>query len=61
MTKLEVELSFDVRSNGSITNLRINKSMGEAYDEAAKRLIMQGPQLKVKKGKRSSASVKVKF
>ena len=57
----EVELSFDVRSNGSITNLRINKSMGEAYDEAAKRLIMQGPQWKVKKGKRSSASVKVQF
>ncbi|MEP7255994.1 MAG: carboxypeptidase-like regulatory domain-containing protein [Ferruginibacter sp.] len=57
----EVELSFDVKANGSITNLRVNKSMGEAYDEAAKRLIMQGPQWKVKKGKRSSASVKVKF
>ena len=57
----EVELTFDVKANGSITNLRINKSMGEAYDEAAKRLIMQGPQWKVKKGKRSSASVKVKF
>ncbi len=57
----EIELTFDVKANGTITNLRINKSMGEAYDEAAKRLIMQGPQWKVKKGKRSSASVKVKF
>lgn len=57
----EVELSFDVKANGTISNLRVNKSMGEAYDEAAKRLIMQGPQWKVKKGKKSSASVKVKF
>lgn len=57
----EVELSFDVKANGTISNLRVNKSMGEAYDEAAKRLIMEGPQWKVKKGKRSSASVKVKF
>lgn len=57
----EVELSFDVKANGTISNLRVNKSMGEAYDEAAKRLIMEGPQWRVKKGKRSSASVKVKF
>lgn len=57
----EVELSFDVKENGTISNVRVNKSLGPAYDEAAKRLIMQGPQWKVKKGKKSSASVKVKF
>jgi outer membrane biosynthesis protein TonB len=57
----EVELSFDIKANGTISNLRVNKSMGEVYDEAAKRLIMQGPQWKVKKGKKSSASIKVKF
>lgn len=57
----EVELSFDVRSNGTITNLRVNKSLGTEYDEAAKRLIMEGPQWKVKKGKKTSASVKVQF
>ncbi len=57
----EVELSFDVRSNGTITNLRVNKSLGTEYDEAAKRLIMEGPQWKVKKGKKKSASVKVQF
>lgn len=57
----EVELSFDVKSNGTISNIRVNKSLGAEYDEAAKRLIMEGPQWKVKKGKNTSASVKVKF
>ena len=57
----EVELSFDVKSNGTISNIRVNKSLGAAYDEAAKRLILEGPQWKVKKGKKSSASVKVQF
>lgn len=57
----EVELSFDVKENGTISNVRVNKSLGPAYDEAAKRLIMQGPQWKVKKGRKTSASVKVKF
>ncbi len=57
----EVELSFDVKKNGTITNIKVNKSMGAEYDEAAKRLIMEGPQWKVKKGKKTSASVKVQF
>lgn len=57
----EVELTFDVKANGAISNIRINKSMGEAYDEAAKRLIQQGPQWKVKKGRKSTASVKLQF
>jgi hypothetical protein len=57
----EVEIVFDVKSNGTVSNIRINKSLGPAYDEAAKRLIEQGPQWKVKKGKKTSASVKVKF
>lgn len=57
----EVELSFDVKANGTITNVKVNKSLGAEYDEAAKRLIMEGPQWKVKKGKKTSASVKVQF
>lgn len=57
----EVELSFDVKANGTITNLKVNKSMGAEYDEAAKRLILEGPQWKVKKGKKKSASVKLQF
>lgn len=57
----EVELSFDVKSNGTISNIRIDKSLGSAYDEAARRLIEQGPQWKVIKGRRSKVSVKVTF
>jgi hypothetical protein len=57
----EVEISFDVKSNGTISNIRVNKSLGAEYDEAAKRLILEGPQWKVKKGKKTSASVKVQF
>ncbi len=57
----EVEISFDVKPNGTVSNIRVNKSLGIEYDEAAKRLIMEGPQWKVKKGKKTSASVKVQF
>lgn len=57
----EVEISFDVRSNGTISNIRVNKSLGAEYDEAAKRLILEGPQWKVKKGRKTSAKVKVQF
>lgn len=56
-----VELSFDVKPNGTISNVRVNKSLGAAYDEAAKRLILEGPQWKVKKGKKTSANIKVQF
>ncbi|MEO6252073.1 MAG: TonB family protein [Ferruginibacter sp.] len=57
----EVELTFDVKANGTISNIRVNKSLGTEYDEAAKRLILEGPQWKVKKGRKTSASVKVQF
>ncbi len=63
----EVELTFDVKPNGTISNLKIRKSLGAEYDEAAKRLILEGPQWKVKKGKSAkkgvitSAKVKLQF
>jgi TonB family protein len=57
----EVELSFDVKSNGTISNIRVNKSLGAEYDEAAKRLLLEGPQWKVKNGRKTSTSIKVKF
>lgn len=57
----EVELSFDVKANGTISNIRVNKSLGAEYDEAARRLIQEGPQWKVKKGRKTSASIKVQF
>jgi TonB family protein len=57
----EVEITFDVKSNGTISNIRVNKSLGAEYDEAAKRLIQEGPQWKVKKGRKTSAKIKVQF
>ena len=57
----EVELSFDVKSNGTISNIRVNKSLGAEYDEAAKRLILEGPQWKIKKGRKTTASIKLQF
>jgi TonB family protein len=57
----EVELTFDVKANGTISNIRVNKSLGTEYDEAAKRLLQEGPQWKVKKGRKTSASIKVQF
>lgn len=57
----EVEITFDVKSNGTVSNIRVNKSLGAEYDEAAKRLIQEGPQWKVKKGRKTSASIKLKF
>ncbi len=32
----EVELSFDVKAGGAISNIRVNKSLGAAYDDAAR-------------------------
>jgi TonB family protein len=57
----EVELTFEVKANGTISNIRVNKSLGAEYDEAAMRLIQEGPQWKVKKGRKTSASIKVQF
>ncbi len=57
----QVELSFEVKSNGTITNIRIDKSLCNDCDEVAKRLIEQGPQWKVKKGKKGKGKVTVQF
>jgi len=57
----EMEISFDVKSNGAISNVKIGESGCTSCAEAAKRLIEQGPQWKIKKGKKASAKIKVKF
>ena len=57
----QVELSFDVRANGTITNIKVDKSLCDNCDELAKRLIEQGPQWKVKKGKKGKGKVTVQF
>ncbi len=57
----EVEVSFDVQSNGMTKNVNIIKSLCPACDEEALRIIKAGPQWKVKKGKKEKGKVKVKF
>ena len=57
----EVEVSFDVNNSGAITNIRIDKSLCNDCDEAAKKLIEQGPRWKLKDGKKGKAKVKVQF
>lgn len=57
----QVELSFDVKPNGAITNIRVDKSLCGDCDEAARRLIEQGPQWKTKKGKKGKGKVTVLF
>ncbi len=58
----EVEISFKVNPNGAITNIKIYQSgCGIDCAELAKRLIEQGPQWVVKKGRKATARVKVQF
>ncbi len=56
-----VELSFDVKRNGTITNVRVDKSLCGDCDEIAKRIVEQGPQWKLKKGRKAKAKVIVSF
>ncbi|MEI7472663.1 MAG: carboxypeptidase-like regulatory domain-containing protein [Chitinophagaceae bacterium] len=57
----QVELSFDVSSSGAISNIKIDKSLCGDCDEAAKKLIEQGPRWKIKDGKKSKAKLKLQF
>lgn len=57
----EVEISFEVQSNGALANIKIDKSLCEECDEAALRAVKEGPRWKIKKGKKAIGKVKVKF
>ena len=57
----EVELSFEVKKNGSISNIKVDKSLCEDCDEATKHLLEQGPQWKVKSGKKGRVRLRVQF
>jgi hypothetical protein len=57
----QVEISFDVKANGTIANIKVDKPLCDDCDEVAKRLIEQGPQWKVKKGKKGKGKVTVQF
>ncbi len=57
----EIGISFDVKPNGTISNIKVDQSHCKDCEESTKRLIEQGPQWKIKKGKKASAKVKVQF
>jgi TonB family protein len=57
----EVEVSFDVQKDGKISNVNIDKSLCGNCDQEAARAIKEGPQWKVKKGKKEKARVKISF
>jgi hypothetical protein len=57
----QVELSFEVKGNGAITNVKVDKSLCNNCDEAAKRLLQSGPQWKIKKGKKGKGKIAVQF
>ncbi|MEO6719065.1 MAG: carboxypeptidase-like regulatory domain-containing protein [Ferruginibacter sp.] len=59
--KGDVEVSFDVLDNGAITNMKVDKSLCDNCDKEVLRIIKEGPKWKVKKGKKASAKVRVKF
>ncbi|MBL0056544.1 MAG: carboxypeptidase-like regulatory domain-containing protein [Chitinophagaceae bacterium] len=57
----EIGITFDVKADGSITNVKADRSDCGNCDELAKKLLEQGPQWKVKNGKKGSAKVKVQY
>lgn len=57
----EVEIFFEVQSNGALANIKIDKSLCEECDEVELRAVREGPRWKIKKGKKATGKVKVKF
>jgi len=58
----EVEVSFKVHPNGTVSDITVSQSDCADCAELAKRLVEQGPQWKIKKGiRKSSARIKVQF
>ena len=56
-----VEFSFNVRLDGTIYNIQFYKSMGALYDEATKRMFMEGPKWKIKNINTQTVRVQVHF
>jgi TonB family protein len=54
----EVQLSFEVNSEGVPTNITVVKSLCEKCDEEAIRLLKEGPKWKKKKNKKGKLTIK---
>lgn len=57
----EVEISFEVESDGALTNMKVDKSLCDDCDKAALKAIKEGPGWRIKKGKKATGKIKVKF
>lgn len=57
----EVELSFDVKSNGKISRIKIIKPLFESCDKEAIRLIKNGPEWRTADNKKGRGKIKINF
>ena len=57
----EVEVSFDVNPDGSIANIKVERSTCSTCNQEAIRLIKEGPKWKSKTGKKERARFTVQF
>ncbi|MDF2191810.1 hypothetical protein [Paraflavitalea sp. CAU 1676] len=57
----KVVVSFEVSKKGTLSNFKIEESLGTAYDDEAIRLIKAGPAWKLLKGRKAKTSVVVTF
>lgn len=57
----EVVVSFSVSKNGKLSSFNIEKSAGKEHDAEALRLIKEGPEWRVLKGRKTKARVIVAF
>lgn len=56
-----VVVSFEVNRKGALSDFKIEQSLGKEYDEEAIRLIKEGPSWKLLKGRKTKATVLVRF
>jgi hypothetical protein len=58
-TSGEVELSFEINDEGKAVNIKVEKSLCEACDKEAIRLVQEGP--KLKKKNKQKGKLKIRF
>jgi len=59
--KKEVEVSFDVNPDGSLANLKVERSSCNTCNNEAIRIIKEGPKWKSKTGKKERARLTIQF
>lgn len=59
--KGEVAISFEVNKKGERSNYKVEKSLSADHDAEALRLVREGPEWKLNKGRKSRVTVIVRF